>query len=53
MVVRKGGPPAYISSGSATFGNGQPQDFKLAVTDVWVKRAGKWLSLRYHESDIH
>ncbi len=43
----------YISSGSASFGNGQPQDFKLAVTDVWVKRGGQWKAVRYHESEIH
>ncbi|HVP41850.1 MAG TPA: nuclear transport factor 2 family protein [Terriglobales bacterium] len=43
----------YISSGSATFGNGKPQDFKLAVTEVWVKHGGQWKSLRYHESEIH
>ncbi len=32
--------------------NGQNQDGKLAVTDVWVKRGGQWKSLRYHETEV-
>ena len=42
----------YVSTVNATFGNGQPQDFKLAVTDVWVKRGGQWKAVRYHESEL-
>jgi len=42
----------YISTVNATFGQGQPQDFKLAVTDLWVKHAGQWKALRYHESEL-
>jgi ketosteroid isomerase-like protein len=43
----------YMAAVNATFGTGQPpQDIKLAVTDVWVKRGGHWLAIRYHESEI-
>lgn len=42
----------YISTGSATFADGKPQDFTLAVSEVWVKRGGQWQSVRYHESEI-
>lgn len=42
----------YIADTSLTFTNGQAQDVKLAVTDVWIKRRGQWKALRYHESQI-
>ena len=42
----------YIATGSLSAGGGKPSDFKLAVSEVWVKSGGQWKSLRYHESAI-
>ncbi len=41
----------YSVTGTLNLG-GKTQDFKLAVTEIWVKRGGQWKSLRYHESEI-
>jgi len=50
------GPNAALMTYSAVaneaMGNAAPQDIKLAVSNVWVKRGGEWKSLRYHETEV-
>lgn len=49
------GPDAALLTYVATINltmEGKPQDVKLAVTSVYVKRGGQWKDLRYHESAI-
>ena|ERR1051326_3705541 len=41
---------SYTAAVNLTTNGGKPQDEKLAVTSVWVKRAGQWKTIRYHES---
>ena len=40
----------YKANVNITGNDGKPQDEKLAVTSVWVKRGGQWKNIRYHES---
>ena len=40
----------YTAAVNITSSGGKPQDEKLAVTSVWVKRGGQWKNIRYHES---
>jgi ketosteroid isomerase-like protein len=41
----------YKATAKLQIGKGQPQDSKMDITDVWVKRNGEWKSVRYHESE--
>ena len=56
MKVTPLGPDAALATYTAdvnlAFGNEKPQDMKLNVTDVYVKRGGEWKAIRYHESEI-
>jgi ketosteroid isomerase-like protein len=40
----------YNAQVNLTMGGGKPEDMKLYVSDVWVKRAGQWKSLHYQET---
>lgn len=49
------GPDAALVTYTATpniTAGGKTQDYKLAVTDAWVKQAGSWKAIRYHESEV-
>ena len=54
MKVVSLGPNAavvnYTAAVNITNSGGKPQDEKLAVTSVWVKRGGQWKNIRYHEN---
>jgi hypothetical protein len=42
----------YTALATFSLRDGSGQDSKLAVGDVWVKRGGRWLSLRYQETEM-
>jgi ketosteroid isomerase-like protein len=42
----------YTASTDGTMPDGKIVHGTVAVTEVWVKRAGSWKSLRYHESEL-
>ena len=44
-------PSLGNASASYTIGN-QSITGKLGIGDIWVKRGGQWISLRYHETEM-
>jgi ketosteroid isomerase-like protein len=42
----------YTANTDGTMPDGKIVHGTVAVTEVWVRRAGKWKNLRYHESEI-
>jgi hypothetical protein len=49
------GDKAQLATYTATLEfktDGAPQQFKLAVTEVWVKRGKEWKLLHYQESEV-
>ena len=41
----------YNASTNYSLGDGQGEDHKLAVGDIWVKRGKQWKSIRYQETE--
>jgi ketosteroid isomerase-like protein len=42
----------YTANTDGTMPDGKIVHGTVAVTEVWVRRAGKWKNLRYHESEL-
>ena len=42
----------YTANTDGTMPDGKKIHETVSVTEVWVKRAGSWKSLRYHESEL-
>jgi ketosteroid isomerase-like protein len=42
----------YTANTDGTMPDGKKVHGTVAVTEVWVRRAGNWKSLRYHESEL-
>ena len=42
----------YMANTDGTMPDGKQVHGTVAVTEVWVRRAGKWKALRYHESEL-
>jgi ketosteroid isomerase-like protein len=42
----------YTANTDGTMPDGKIVHGTVAVTEVWVKRAGSWKNLRYHESEL-
>jgi ketosteroid isomerase-like protein len=43
---------SYAADTDGTMPDGKQVHATVIVTEVWVKRAGEWKSLRYHESEL-
>jgi ketosteroid isomerase-like protein len=42
----------YTADTDGTMPDGREVHATVAVTEVWVRRAGDWKALRYHESEL-
>ena len=42
----------YTVNADATMPDGKMAHSTAAVTEIWVRRAGSWKALRYHESEL-
>lgn len=42
----------YTADTDGTMPDGKEIHGMVAVTEVWVRRAGNWKALRYHESEL-
>ncbi len=42
----------YTANTDGTMPDGRKVHGTVAVTEIWVRRAGKWKNLRYHESEL-
>ncbi len=43
----------YTATTDGTMPDGKKVHGTVVVTEVWVRRAGKWKNLRYHESELN
>ena len=42
----------YTANTDGTMPDGKQVHSTVAVTEIWVRRAGNWKALRYHESEV-